>query len=404
MRTQVGIVGAGPAGLLLAHLLHRHGIDSVVLERRSRDYVERRIRAGVLEHGTVDLLNRIGLADRLLRERLVHDGLELLFDGAGHRIDLAGLAGRSITVYGQHELVKDLIAARLQTGRPLLFEAEATAVEDVAGSDGAAGSAGAAPVIRFRHAGRDRELRCDLVAGCDGAHGVSRAAIPAGAVTSYGHDYPYAWLGVLAQAPPSSDELVYAYHDRGFALHSMRTPELTRLYLQVPPGESLDAWPDERIWAELRRRLARTAGWTLRDGPLVERGITALRSHVIEPMRYGRLFLAGDAAHIVPATGAKGLNLAVADVSVLAAAVAHWYGTGSVKLLDAYSATCLARVWRVQHFSWWMTSMLHRSPDRDPFTQRLQLSQLRYLVSSTPAAASFAENYVGLPLPDPGIL
>jgi p-hydroxybenzoate 3-monooxygenase len=394
MRTQVGIVGAGPAGLLLAHLLHRRGIDSVVLERRSREYVQRRIRAGVLEHGTVELLTRVGLADRLLRERMVHDGLELLFDGAGHRIDLAGLAGRSITVYGQHELVKDLIAARLATGRPLLFEAEATGLADLDG---------AAPVIRFRQDGRERELRCDLVAGCDGSHGVSRTAIPAGAVTSIDHDYPYAWLGVLAQAPPSSDELIYAYHDRGFALHSMRTPALTRLYLQVPPGESIEAWPDERIWAELRHRLARTAGWTLHDGPLVERGITALRSHVVEPMRYERLFLAGDAAHIVPATGAKGLNLAVADVYVLAAAVAHRYATGSVELLDAYSATCLARVWRVQQFSWWMTSMLHRSPDRDPFTQRLQLSQLRYLASSTAAAASFAENYAGLALPEPGL-
>lgn len=400
MRTQVGIVGAGPAGLLLAHLLHRHGIDSVVLERRSRDYVERRIRAGVLEHGTVELLGQVGLAGRLLRERMVHAGLELLFDGVGHRIDLVGLAGRAITVYGQHELVKDLIAARLDTGRPLLFEAEATGIEGIAESPGD----GAGAVIRFRHEGRERELRCDLVAGCDGGRGVSRAAIPAGAVTSVEHDYPYAWLGVLAQAPPSSDELIYAYHDRGFALHSMRTPELTRLYLQVPPGEPLEAWPDDRIWAELRRRLSRTAGWELHDGPLLERSVTPLRSRVVEPMRHGRLFLAGDAAHIVPATGAKGLNLAVADVSVLAEAVASWYETGSVKLLDAYSATCLARVWRVQHFSWWMTSMLHRSPDGDPFTQRLQLSQLRYLASSAPAAASFAENYAGLPLPDPRAL
>jgi p-hydroxybenzoate 3-monooxygenase len=393
MRTQVGIVGAGPAGLVLAHLLHRRGIESVVLERRTREYVERRIRAGVLEHGTVELLRRVGLAGRLERERMVHHGLELLFDRAGHRVDLTALAGRQITIYGQHELVKDLIAARLATGATLLFSAPAV---ELAGLDTTA------PVVHFRQDGREQELRCDVVVGCDGFHGISRAAVPAGAAASVQRDYPYAWLGVLAQAPPSSEELIYAYHERGFALHSMRSPAVTRLYLQVPPDEDVAAWPDERIWAELRTRLERDdPAWRLADGPILEKGVTALRSVVTEPMRYGRLFLAGDAAHIVPATGAKGLNLAVADVAVLATALGRWYDTGSEDLLDAYSGTCLRRVWRVQHFSWWMTSMLHRGPDGDPFGVALQLSQLRYLTSSTAAATSFAENYVGLPLPDP---
>ncbi|HEY3010455.1 MAG TPA: 4-hydroxybenzoate 3-monooxygenase [Micromonosporaceae bacterium] len=390
MRTQVAIVGAGPAGLVLAHLLHLRGIDSVVLERHTREHIERRVRAGVLEPGTVDLLREVGLADRLDRERMIHHGLELLFDGIGHRIPLSELAGQEITIYGQHQLVKDLVAARLATDRPLLFEAPAVTLD---------GLDTAAPVVRFVQDGRERELRCDIVAGCDGFHGVSRPAIPAGAVTAYEREYPYAWLGILAEAPPSSDELIYAYHDRGFALHSMRTPKITRLYLQVAPDEDLAAWPDERIWAELRTRLGRhDPAWQLTDGPILERTVAALRSVVTEPMRFGRLFLAGDAAHIVPATGAKGLNLAVTDVAVLASAIERWYADGSTDGLDAYSATCLARVWRVQHFSWWMTSTLHRDPGRDPFTQRLQLSQLRYLTRSTAAATSFAENYVGLPL------
>lgn len=389
MRTQVAIVGAGPAGLVLAHLLHRQGIDSVVLERQTREHVERRIRAGVLEHHTVALLREVGLADRLLAQRMVHGGLELLFEGAGHRIDLTRLAGQEITIYGQHELVKDLVAARLATGAPLLFSAPAVAVSDLDTE---------APVVHFVHEGREREVRADVVAGCDGFHGVTRAAVPTGAVTTYQRVYPSAWLGVLAQAPPSSPELIYAYHERGFALHSMRTPALTRLYLQVPPEESLERWPADRIWAELRTRLARP-GWQLADGPILEQGVTDLRSVVVEPMRYGRLFLAGDAAHIVPATGAKGLNLAVADVAVLAAALAQWYATGSADPLDRYSATCLGRVWRVQQFSWWMTSMLHRDPDGDPFTHRLQLAQLRQLTSDTTAATAFAESYTGLPLP-----
>lgn len=389
MRTQVAIVGAGPAGLVLAHLLHRQGIESVVLERQTREHVERRIRAGVLEHPTVALLREVGLADRLLAQRMVHGGLELLFEGAGHRIDLTRLAGQEITIYGQHELVKDLVAARLATGAPLLFSAPAVSLSDLDTE---------APVVHFVHEGREQELRADVVAGCDGFHGVSRTAVPTGAVTTYQRVYPSAWLGVLAQAPPSSPELIYAYHERGFALHSMRTPALTRLYLQVPPEEPPQRWPAERVWAELRTRLARP-GWQLADGPILEQGVTDLRSVVVEPMRYGRLFLAGDAAHIVPATGAKGLNLAVADVAVLAAALAQWYATGSASPLDRYSATCLARVWRVQQFSWWMTSMLHRDPDGDPFTHRLQLAQLRQLTSDTTAATAFAESYTGLPFP-----
>jgi p-hydroxybenzoate 3-monooxygenase len=389
MRTQVGIVGAGPAGLLLAHLLHRHGIESVVLERHSREYVEKRIRAGVLEHGTVELLTEVGLADRLLRERMIHHGLELLFEGEGHRIPLTELAGREITIYGQHEVVKDLIAARLDTGRPLLFEAADVSLDDLDTDQ---------PVIAFEHEGRRQELVCDVIAGCDGFHGVSRTSVPAGVLTSYERVYPFGWLGILAEAPPSSEELIYAYHERGFALHSMRSPEITRLYLQVSPDENLDEWPDERIWTELRTRLARTSGFELADGPILEKVVAPMRSYVVEPMRYGRLYLAGDAAHIVPATGAKGLNLAVTDVAVLADALAAWYETGSEAGLDAYTATCLRRVWRVQHFSWWMTSMLHRSEDGDPFTHQLQLSQLRYVVTSRAAATSLAENYVGLPL------
>jgi len=388
MRTQVAIVGAGPAGLVLAHLLHRQGIDSVVLERHTREHVERRIRAGVLEHGTVELLRQVGLAGRLDREMMPHHGLELLFDRIGHRIDLTGLTGRQIAIYGQHELVKDLIAVRLATGRPLLFSAPAQGVSDLDTDH---------PVVHFVQDGRERELRADVIAGCDGFHGVTR---PAGAGRTYDRDYPYAWLGVLAEAAPSSPELIYAYHANGFALHSMRTPEITRLYLQVAPDEDLAGWPDERIWAELATRLYRDdPAWRLTTGPILEKGVTGLRSVVTEPMQRGRLFLAGDAAHIVPATGAKGLNLAVADVVVLAAGLAEFYASGSERRLAGYSQTCLARVWQVQQFSAWMTGMLHRDPD--PFTHRLQRAQLRNLTSSTVAATWFAEIYAGLPLPQP---
>jgi p-hydroxybenzoate 3-monooxygenase len=390
MDTQVGIVGAGPAGLLLAHLLRLQGIESVVLEARSREYVEARVRAGVLEQGTVDLLTEAGVGERLHREGLAHHGLELRFDGQGHRIDLTELTGgRAITVYGQQEVVKDLIAARLDAGGELLFDVDDVTLHDLEGE---------APSVRFRHDGAEHELRCDVVAGCDGFHGVCREAIPAGALSVYEREYPFAWLGILAEVAPSSEELIYCHHDRGFALHSMRSPKLTRLYLQCAPDDDVAEWPDERIWDELRTRLAIDDDWKLGQGPIVEKGVTPMRSFVVEPLRFGRLFLAGDAAHIVPPTGAKGLNLAVADVRVLSEALGAWFARGDGDGLDAYSDTCLRRVWRVQHFSWWMTSMLHRFPGDDPFEARLQRSQLRYVCSSRAAATTLAENYVGLEL------
>jgi p-hydroxybenzoate 3-monooxygenase len=372
---------------VLAQLLHLDGIDSVVLEDRSRKYVEQRIRAGVLEQGTVDLLNEIGVGQRLQQEGLVHDGIEIQFAGRRHRIDFPSLTGgRRITVYGQQEVVKDLIAARLVTGRPLRFEVSDVSVH---------GFESESPVIRFRHQGEDVELSCDFIAGCDGFHGVCRASIPDGVLTAFEREYPFAWLGVLAAAPPSTEELIYAYHERGFALHSMRSPTITRLYLQVRPDEDLADWPDERIWEELERRLG-LEGWTLHTGEILEKGVTGMRSFVVEPMQHGRLFLAGDAAHIVPATGAKGLNLAVADVRLLATAIAAWYRSDDASLLERYSADALRRVWRAEHFSWFMTSMLHRLEDSDEFDVKLQLAQLQYVCSSEKAAASLAENYVGL--------
>ncbi len=389
LRTQVCIVGAGPAGLLLSHLLHREGVESVVVENRSRDYVEHRVRAGVLEQGTVDLLAASGIGARMQREGLVHHGIELRFDGRGHRVDMTDLTGgRSITVYGQQEVVKDLIRARLAVGGDIRF-----GVSDVALYDIDTG----APRVSFRHEGKQVELHCDIVAGCDGSHGICRAAIPADALRTFERTYPFAWLGILAEAPPTHDELIYAYHDHGFALYSMRSPEITRLYLQVAPDEAIAEWPDARIWQELHTRLETDDGWTLREGTVIEKGVTGMRSHVVEPMQYHRLFLAGDAAHIVPPTGAKGMNLAVADVRVLAGAIGAFSRGKGTALLDAYSATCLKRIWRAEHFSWWMTSMLHRFPDDDAFQHRLQRSQLSYVVSSRVAAASLAENYVGLP-------
>jgi p-hydroxybenzoate 3-monooxygenase len=386
-RTQVAIVGAGPAGLTLARLLELEGIESVVLEDRSRDYVEHRIRAGVLEQRSVDLLVDAGVGARLQREGIVHHGIELQFDGERHRIPLSDLAdGRSIVIYGQTEIVKDLIAARLGSGLPLLFEVGGVSV---------AGLESERPRVRFRHDGAERELECDVIAGCDGFHGVCRPSIPGGVLSSFSREYPYGWLGILAEVAPSNDELVYAHHERGFALLSLRSPQLSRLYLQCAPDEDLGEWPDERIWAELQTRLG-VEGWTLAEGPILEKGVTGMRSFVVEPMQHGRLFLAGDAAHIVPPTGAKGLNLAIADVRVLAEALVSWYRTRSASLLEAYSDHCLRRVWRAEHFSWWMTSMLHRPPGDDPFDVKLQLSQLRYVVTSAAAAASLAENYVGL--------
>jgi p-hydroxybenzoate 3-monooxygenase len=388
MRTQVGIVGAGPAGLMLSHLLHLQGIESVVLEARSREYVEQRVRAGVIEQGTVELLRQSGLAERLDREALIHHGIELRFDGKGHRIALTDLSGRSIWIYGQQEVVKDMIAARLGSGGEIRFD-----VDDVEIS----GIGSTAPTIRFRADGEAEELTCDVVAGCDGFHGVSRDAIPPGVLHEYHREYPFAWLGILAAVAPSTDELIYAYHDRGFALHSLRSPEISRLYIQVRPEEDIGEWPDDRIWEELRTRFASDDGWTLADGPVIEKGIAAMRSFVVEPMQHGRLFLAGDAAHIVPATGAKGLNLAIHDVHVLAGALATWYRAGDAEELARYSDRCLRRVWRVQEFSSSMSSMLHRLPDDDGFLGRLQRAQLAYVCGSVAASTSLAENYVGLP-------
>jgi p-hydroxybenzoate 3-monooxygenase len=389
MRTQVGIIGAGPAGLLLAHLLQRQGIESVVVENRARDYVEHRVRAGVLEQGSVDLLNESSVGARLQREGLVHHGIELRFGGQGYRIDMTALTGgRSITVYGQQEVVKDLIRARIDAGGEIMFEVSDVRVADIDSS---------APKVMFVRNGERIEIVCDIIAGCDGFHGVCRPSIPAGVLATFERTYPFAWLGVLAAAPPTHDELIYAYHQRGFALYSMRSPEVTRLYLQVAPEEDLDNWPDERIWEDLHTRLETDDGWKLREGAITEKGITGMRSFVVEPMQYGRMFLAGDAAHIVPPTGAKGMNLALADVRVLAQAATAFFKTGRRELLDAYSAICLKRVWRAEHFSWWMTSMLHRFPSDDVFQQRLQRSQLEYVVGSRAAAASLAENYVGLP-------
>jgi p-hydroxybenzoate 3-monooxygenase len=388
-RTQVGIVGAGPAGLVLGQLLHLKGIESVVLEARSREYVEQRVRAGVLEQGTVGLLKEMGVGERLERQGLVHEGVELRFAGQGHRIDFDDLTGRAITVYGQQEVVKDLIAARLDFGGPLRFE-----VDDVRPE----GFETDAPLVRYRHEGEEHVLRCDAIAGCDGFHGVCRPAVPAGVLTFHEREWPFAWLGILAEAEPSSDELIYAHHERGFALHSMRSPEVTRLYLQCDPADELDPWPDERIWEELQTRFA-SGDFRLNEGPIFERGITPMRSFVTEPMQHGRLYLAGDAVHIVPPTGAKGLNLAVADVYVLADALERWFTRGDDELLRGYSEACLRRVWRTQHFSWWMTSMLHRMPDdHDGFQAKLQIAQLDYVCSSRAASQSLAENYVGFDL------
>jgi p-hydroxybenzoate 3-monooxygenase len=388
VRTQVGIVGAGPAGLLLSHLLHLEGIESVVVERRSRDYVEKRVRAGVLEQGTVDLLRQVGLGGRLEREGLVHHGIELRFDGRGHRIPLSELTGgRAITVYGQQEVVKDLIAARSAAGGSVRFEIDDVSVHDLDTDS---------PALRFTSLGRPVELRCDFIAGCDGFHGICRDAIPPGVLKVYEREYPFAWVGILAAVPPSTEELVYAYHERGFALHSLRSPQLSRLLLQCGRDDTIENWPDARIWEELHARL-QAEGWSLTEGPVLEKVVTPMRSFVVEPMSYGRLFLAGDAAHIVTPTGAKGLNLAVADVRVLARALVDWFRTGRRAGLDSYSATCLRRVWRVQDFSAWMTSLLHHFPDEGGgYQARLQVARLAYVTRSRAAAASLAENYVGL--------
>ena len=389
-RTQVGIVGAGPAGLLLGQLLHLNGIDSVIVEDRSREHVIDRVRAGVLEQGTVDLMHAMGVGAGVQEAGLRHEGLYISFLGQRHRINLAELTGgKAITVYGQNEVVRDLIEARTETRRPLYFEAEHVGVDDLDSSQ---------PLIRFRHEGMDHELRCDFIAGCDGFHGVCRPSVPAGALTVYEREYPFGWLGILADAAPSSEELVYTLHERGFALFSMRSPKVTRLYLQVPPSESIENWSDQAIWDELLRRMTTRDGWTPNVGRITQKSVTPMRSFVAAPMRYGNLFLAGDAAHIVPPTGAKGLNLAASDVLVLARALKAFYERGSSDWLNEYSDRCLRRVWKAQRFSWWMTSTLHRSPDETAFDHQRQIADLDYLTSSPAAMTSLAEQYVGLPM------
>ena len=393
MRTQVGIIGAGPAGLLLAHLLHLRGIESVVLETRSREEIEATLRAGVLEQGTVDLLEESGVGERMRREGLPHEGVILRFGGRSRRVNLSELTGgRAIMVYAQHEVIRDLVKARLDRGGQILFGVKDVSLLDLDTK---------LPKLRFHDAaGMVREITCDYIAGCDGFHGVSRPSIPSRLRKEFKRVYPFGWFGILVEAPPATEELIYAYHERGFALVSTRSPQIQRLYLQCNPNDEIGSWPDSRIWEELHARLSGSDGFSLKEGEIFQKGIIPLRSFVCEPMHYGRLFLAGDAAHSVPPTGAKGLNLAVADVRVLARALTEFYGAGRAgltDLLERYSETALRRVWRAEHFSWWMTSMLHRFHDETPFHHRMQLSQLEYVTSSRAAATMLAENYVGLP-------
>jgi p-hydroxybenzoate 3-monooxygenase len=393
-RTQVAIIGAGPSGLLLSRLLSLNGVDNVVLERQTCEHVAGRIRAGVLEQGTVDLLMQAKVGERMLKDRLVHDGVSLAFAGRSIRVDLKALTGSSVSVYGQTEVTKDLIDALTVAGAKLVFEAADVSIE---------GFEGASPMVRYRHGGKSHELACDFIAGCDGYHGVCRRSIPPAAVQSFERVYPFGWLGILADVPPVDHELIYSNHERGFALCSMRSPTRSRYYVQCTVEDKLDAWPDSRFWDELRRRLPERFAASLVTGPSIEKSIAPLRSFVVEPMRFGKLFLVGDAAHIVPPTGAKGLNLAAADVRVLhQGLVEHYRGTrsGAPGLLDQYSALCLRRIWKAVRFSWWFTSIMHKFSD-DAFNHRVQLAELDYLSSSSAALASLAENYVGLPFEKP---
>ncbi|RFB73023.1 MULTISPECIES: 4-hydroxybenzoate 3-monooxygenase [unclassified Herbaspirillum] len=387
MSTQVAIIGAGPAGLLLSHLLHLQGIESVVLETRSRVEIEATIRAGVLEQGTMDILNQSGVGARMQREGVVHHGFELAFGGQRHRIDLTELTGRAITVYAQHEVIKDLVAARLAANGQIMFEVSDAALHQIDTDT---------PSVTYRHAGEPRRLKADFVIGCDGFHGVSRPAMPTSQRQDFQRIYPFGWFGILVDAPPSSNELIYARHERGFALVSTRSPQVQRLYFQCDPNDDVNRWSDDRIWSELNMRLANQDGWRLKEGKIFQKNIIGMRSFVSTPMQHGRLFLAGDAAHIVPPTGAKGLNLAVSDVRLLARALDRFYTTGKQDALHDYTDTALKRIWRAEHFSWWMTSLLHTFKEASPFEQQLQRAELDYVVSSRAAATALAENYVGL--------
>ncbi|MFZ0623782.1 MAG: 4-hydroxybenzoate 3-monooxygenase [Pseudolabrys sp.] len=387
MRTQVGIIGAGPAGLMLARLLHLQGIESIVIENRSRDYIENRIRAGLIEHWAADLLGEVGVGERLQREGMLHWGINIGINGDLHRIDFKALVNKRVTIYGQQEVVKDLVERRLGDRGQLLFEVDDVTVHELKAQN---------PKIRFKHDGRAQEIDCDFIAGCDGFHGICRPSIPDGVLSVFERDYPFSWLGILSESPPPDHELIYSYTDRGFALYTMRSPTLARLYLQCDHDEDIENWPDNRVWDELHKRLG--GARELREGKMLQKGITPMRSFVVEPMQHGRLFLAGDSAHIVPPTGAKGMNLAFADVMMLSRALEDFYKNKRGDRLENYSRTCLRRVWYAQRFSWWMTQIMHRFPNETAFDRRRQLSDLDYLTSSTGAATSLAEQYVGLPL------
>jgi p-hydroxybenzoate 3-monooxygenase len=387
MRTQVGIIGAGPAGLMLARLLHLAGIESIIIENRSRDYIENRIRAGLIEHWAADLLTELGVGERMKREGVLHHGINIGINGELHRIDFKALVNKRVTIYGQQEVVKDLVESRLADGGPLLFEVNGVSVHDVTSQR---------PKIRFTHGGKAQEIECDFIAGCDGFHGICRPSFPDGVLNVFERDYPFGWLGILSESPPPDHELIYSYTDRGFALYTMRSMSLARLYLQCDHDEEIEAWPDVRIWEELHKRLG--GARKLQQGAMLQKGITPMRSFVAEPMQHGRLYLAGDSAHIVPPTGAKGMNLAFADVVFLSCALDAFYKKDSNVLLENYSAKCLRRVWKAQRFSWWMTQIMHRFPHETAFDRRRQLADLDYLVGSQAAAKALAEQYVGLPL------